>query len=164
MQSQTTDQDHVDILIVITACPLLSWLETWSGWPFKDRTVSACAWVWRGFSVGQIGQTAVTVLTPSLICREYVLICGWISLEPFPLIAAFKTICTLCHIGNASERLPFEKPMLTCDFARVQSYVYAWRINLVALPVEWEREHCGVHILLQVGHENILRERLRLEI
>jgi len=49
-----------------------------SGQDGVSMSLLPCDWVRRGFcSVGQmIGQTSVTVLMPSLICREYFLICG----------------------------------------------------------------------------------------
>jgi len=98
---QTTAQDHVYILIVSTACPLLLWLETWSGWPLsesQDRTVSACLYCrvieWGEASVQWV-RWSVRPHCPHAILNLQGIFFNlwrgehWISLEPFPLIAAF---------------------------------------------------------------------------
>ncbi len=86
--------DHVGIPDVITACPLLLLLETWSGWPFyesqdgvsvftaalslewlrEERLFCPSSWVFC--SVGQISHAAVAVLASALSCSEYFLICS----------------------------------------------------------------------------------------
>lgn len=160
--SQTAAHDHVDILTVITACPLQLLLETWSGWPFCESqdgvslftaALSLDWWseerlLFSGSDQSGCSHRPHAILNPLRIFfnRRWGERC--ISLERFALIAAFKTMyinrqwkiavcmCKWAEVWEANV----DVRLWTCTFTPEG--------KISAQLSGWECEHCGIHILL----------------